>query len=351
MHIGGNLVETGSGGLALTVSGDKVLARTFSGGAADLDTLVVDAAQYVYSQFQPALWALHLVNAGRCPEAIAFIRSAYAGVTGLNRAMLLNAWANCVQEVDSSPASRHTALEMYREAIKADPDYMAPHVNEATELARSGDEEGAWQLMKGTGVPDAVKRLAAPVVLTNDFGALLGTLTSTLSSDRAANAPDIALLQVRLHDPIAAELTLQTIAASDDPLKTAALHFIRGEWDEELGDRTRAAAEMEAHDAALPDPAKRAAGAGMFTMFEGIDDDSCQIALIEEMAGHPDKADAILADQAAARFVDCQRFRGNVLDHRGDWAGAQQAYAQSVALRPGLTRRLLLLGRRAGAPR
>ncbi len=35
-------------------------------------------------------------------------------------------------------------------------------------------------------------------------------------------------------------------------------------------------------------------------------------------------------------LVDCQRFRGDILDHRGDWAGAQQAYAQSVALAPDL---------------
>jgi tetratricopeptide (TPR) repeat protein len=299
LHIGGSLVETESAGLALTVSGDKIAPRTFSGGAADLDTLVVDAARYVYSQFQPAVWAVHLENAGRCPEAIAFIKSVYTEVGGLDRAMLLNAWANCVQEVDPSLASWHTALQMYRKAIETDPDYMAPHVNEATGLARSGDEEGAWRLMKAT-------------ILA------------------------IALLHVRLHDPVAAELTLQTVAASDNRIDTATLHFIRGELAFEFGDRTLAAEEIEANEAAQTDATRRALAASMLSMLDGIDDDSCQIALIEELAGHSEKADSILADRATAHFVDCQRFRGDILDHRGDWTGAQQAYAQAVALAPDL---------------
>jgi tetratricopeptide (TPR) repeat protein len=60
----------------------------------------------------------------------------------------------------------------------------------------------------------------------------------------------------------------------------------------------------------------------------------CWIAPAEEMAGHPDKADAAL--KAGGHFVDCWRFRGDILDHRGDWAGAQRAYAAAVGLAPDL---------------
>jgi len=35
-------------------------------------------------------------------------------------------------------------------------------------------------------------------------------------------------------------------------------------------------------------------------------------------------------------FVDCERFRGDILDHRGDWPGAQKAYSAAVALGPDL---------------
>jgi tetratricopeptide (TPR) repeat protein len=35
-------------------------------------------------------------------------------------------------------------------------------------------------------------------------------------------------------------------------------------------------------------------------------------------------------------FVDCYRFHGDILDHRGDLAGAKTAYADAVALAPDL---------------
>jgi tetratricopeptide (TPR) repeat protein len=60
----------------------------------------------------------------------------------------------------------------------------------------------------------------------------------------------------------------------------------------------------------------------------------CWVAPAEEAAGHPDKADAVL--NAAGRFVDCYRFRADILDHRGNWPGAQAAYAQAVAIAPDL---------------
>ena len=61
---------------------------------------------------------------------------------------------------------------------------------------------------------------------------------------------------------------------------------------------------------------------------------SCWIAPVEEAAGHPAKADAVLA--SAGTYVDCYRFRADIFDGRGDWRGAQKAYAQAVALAPDL---------------
>jgi tetratricopeptide (TPR) repeat protein len=67
------------------------------------------------------------------------------------------------------------------------------------------------------------------------------------------------------------------------------------------------------------------------TNFPGYD---CWIAPVEEAAGHPNKADAVIA--AGGSYVDCYRFRGDVLDGRGDWPGAQQAYTAAAALAPDL---------------
>ena len=40
--------------------------------------------------------------------------------------------------------------------------------------------------------------------------------------------------------------------------------------------------------------------------------------------------------KTAGTFVDCYRFRADILDGRGDWVGAQKAYADAVALAPDL---------------
>ena len=40
--------------------------------------------------------------------------------------------------------------------------------------------------------------------------------------------------------------------------------------------------------------------------------------------------------KAAGSYVDCYRFRADILDRRGDWSGAQQLYADAVALAPDL---------------
>jgi tetratricopeptide (TPR) repeat protein len=60
----------------------------------------------------------------------------------------------------------------------------------------------------------------------------------------------------------------------------------------------------------------------------------CWIVPAEEAAGHPDKADAIL--KTAGTFVDCYRFRADILAGRGDWLAARKAYAEAVALAPDL---------------
>ena len=92
----------------------------------------------------------------------------------------------------------------------------------------------------------------------------------------------------------------------------------------EAGDLATALAEIEAYGIAYSNPAVSTNNAGYH----------CWIAPIEEAAGHPDKADALL--KTAGTYVDCYRFRADILDGRGDWPGAQKAYAEAVALAPDL---------------
>jgi hypothetical protein len=78
LRIDGDLVQTTTGGLALTVRGDGVPASTFVGAAGDLDKLTTQAAEYIYGRAQPSRFAAYLMETGRQKDALAFLPGAYA---------------------------------------------------------------------------------------------------------------------------------------------------------------------------------------------------------------------------------------------------------------------------------
>jgi tetratricopeptide (TPR) repeat protein len=335
LHIGGDLVQTDTGGLALTVRGDNLLPKVFSGGAGDLDKLTAQAAEYIYGQYQPGLFAAYLGNAGRNADAVAFAKAAYATTSAEDRPYLLNQWANALLNIGAPPQA---ALPLYREALKQKPDYWGAYNNVMNSQWLLGDEEGAWR----TG--EAMRRAAGgrpgrapeadyqnPDVLAWNLQAWRAEALADAATDQGvgtnvtAAGPIIADVGVRLHDATDAEFQLQTAQAdAKDPTITAVTHFIHGRLATEAGDGARAAAEMEAFAAAYADPIVSSNYAGYL----------CWVAPAEELAGHPDKADAAL--KAGGHYVDCYRFRGDTLDHRGDWAGAQKTYAAAVAIAPDL---------------
>ena len=142
LHIGGDLVQTDSGGLALTVRGDGVLPKVFSGGAGDLDKLTAQAAEYIYGQSQPALFVTDVSNTGRNAEAVAFAKAAYATTSAKDRPYLLNEWATSLA---NTGATVQATMPLYREALKQKPDYWGAYNNVMNSQWLLGDEEGAWR--------------------------------------------------------------------------------------------------------------------------------------------------------------------------------------------------------------
>src|SRR4030088_1411654 len=78
VHIDGDLIETAAGALALTIRGDGVVPRTFSGASGEFSKLTIAAAEYVYSQAELVPWAYYLQNYQRNEEAIEFCRATLA---------------------------------------------------------------------------------------------------------------------------------------------------------------------------------------------------------------------------------------------------------------------------------
>ncbi|MBV8684723.1 MAG: tetratricopeptide repeat protein [Caulobacteraceae bacterium] len=333
--IEGDLVQTETGGLALTIRGDGVLPKTFEGGGGDLDRLTTQAAEYVYGQSQPSLYATYLMRVGRNAEAVAFAKAAYATDDEADKPYLLTTWANGMQNTGAGPRE---SAPLYAEAVRLKPDFWAGYSNLMNVELLLGDEEGAWRTgeamyQKAGGRPGRARESDyqnADLVNWNLLPWRKAVIADAKAhagggSDVAADAPAIADIDARLHDSADAELQLQTTQAdASDPTIAAMTHFVHGRLAAEAGDVARAAAEMEAFGAAFADPVVSSNYGGY----------NCWIALAEEAAGHPDKADAAL--KAGGHYVDCFRFRGDILDHRGDWAGAQKAYAQAVAIAPDL---------------
>ena len=335
LHIGGDLIVSKSGGLALTVRGDGVPPRVFAGSGDDIDKLTTEAAEYIYGKAEPSRFATYLNNSARYADAIAFCQSMLHVAAVAERPYLLYAWAVAV---DTSGSSIIEALRLYRAALDLKPDYWENYAGIIAAMETAGDEEGAWQAGNAFQKAAGARPGRAPEVLYVPWDWLTWNLqaeraASVADAQRyggfgtwtAAQGPQIADIDWRLHDPEDAERQLQsTVPDSADPTITAMSHFVRGQLAAEAGDTSKALAELEAFGVAYADPIVKATETGY----------NCWLAPLEEKAGHPERADSIL--KTAGSFVDCYRFQADILDHRGDWTGAQRAYQRAVALAPDL---------------
>src|SRR5450631_753539 len=340
-HIDGNLVKTKSGGLALTVRGTRVLPRTFTGEAGDLDQLLTEAGEYVYGQSQPGLWAAYLSNE-RFDKAISFSQASYATVDPSERPYLLDAWANAIAFKGGDGANRE-ALALYREAVRLKPDFWAGYNNIMASLNGLGDEEGAVrtgeQLMKAAGGRPG----RAPEAMYQNYDGALWDFRSeraemiadmelhggvgTTNPNSGAENLTIAGTEVQMHDVEAAALRLKTTPVDEkNPPDVAAAASDRAQLAEEEGDLKTASREWDAFVSLYANPA----------VWTNSPSNICSAALTYEKTGQPAKAEAALNAVGSLTFVDCYRFKGDLLDLRGDWAGAQEWYAKAVKLAPSL---------------
>jgi tetratricopeptide (TPR) repeat protein len=330
IHIEGDLIDT-SAGLVLAVRGSGVPPKTFTGTQEKIDQITLEAAQYIFAQSQPLRWAAYLLTNRRYDDVIAFAQTALPTRDSETQAHLLNDWAVALQ----NKGAALEALDVFRAAVARKPDFWYAWNNIADVLWLLGKEEEAWQFEEEMRKAVGGRPGRAPETAYSTTDALTWNLDSALNGLIAANAvgpysgptvgPQLALLYLLKHDPSAAKTALLTTRRDlNDVTIPAVTHLARGWLAADAGDTAEAARELEefAEAYSLPEVG------GLYPGYQ------CWVAPAEEAAGRPEKADAVLA--SAGSFLDCYRFRGDILDHRGDWVGAQSAYQKAIAIAPDL---------------
>ena len=339
-HIDGDLAQSAGDGLALTVRGTGILPKTFIGEARHLDKLLTQAGEYAYGQSQPGLFAAYLANNDRNDEAIRFSQTAYARADSSERPYVLNYWANAIAGRGADGAMRE-ALPLYREALRRKPDYWTAYNNIMYALNGLGDEEGLVRVSEQLKLAAGGRPGRAPEHEYQNYDRTVWDLPAeraeaiadveshsgigTTGSAGGAENLQVAQYEVQMHDVEAATLRLNTTPVDAKYVPDVAqATFVRALLAEERNDPEAAAREWDAYVEAYANPSVRTNDPHTI----------CFAAPSYEKTGQSAKAEAALNAVGALTLVDCYRFRGDILDLRGDWPNAQAWYAKAVKLAP-----------------
>lgn len=341
VYIEGDLVSMPAsmpaGAVALSVRGTGLVPKRFIQPDGNPHAAARAAAEYIYGQVRPALWVAYLGTKFRNREAMEFAKAALGRTTGRERARLLDVWATAHL---NETGDFEVALGLLREALRADPKDWGSREGIIEFSRASGHEEEAWRAGEALRATAGGRPGLAPEVRYNVWDQMtwnLGELARAYQADLDTTAGAgtdfgptwafIPMAEALQHDPAAAEHSLALVPISDKAVgEQFAQHWVRALIANERGELPTAAREWQS---ALAD----------YQVTFNLDmapTAPCYAAVALERTGQHAAADAALALPRDRRYVDCLRFRADILDGRGDWAGAQSMYAQSVEIAPDL---------------
>jgi len=200
-----------------------------------LDTLERQAADYIYSQAQPAQWAVYLASAGRNDETIEFAKTAYARTPILDRPRLLDAWGIALSQSNKF----RDAIPLFSQSIAIDPQYFPAYTNLMDAENAIGHEEIGFRV--GQQMEQAAG--GRPGRAKEAYYVNVDRLTWNLEAERAAlvanrdaandaffdQATAVAELDALLHDPESVHLDLATATAKNrSPDSKALEHYAQG---------------------------------------------------------------------------------------------------------------------------
>jgi tetratricopeptide (TPR) repeat protein len=339
LHITGELIQTGSGGLSLTVRGEGVPAASFAGGPDDLSKLTARAAEYVYGRSQPIQFATYLVQAGRYDDAVAFDQDALPRArSDEERTEIANSWGNAYGSLNQTGP----AIEKYRLAMSfatpRTPSWWKAWGNIVGALSANQSEEAGWREARAMlQAVEATPKRERPDLVYLENPAQIGwdlplQLASSIADTKrnggagtmaTLDGPTIADIYALMHDPGHAARYLASSDPNDSVAKAEAL-LLQGYAALDRGDAAAALQPLQAFWTAwLADPNLQ-----YTDNFQG-----CYAGLALGLTGHVKEAEAVFK---RVNWSVCYAFEGDVLAHSGDAAGAEKAWAEGQRLLPDL---------------
>jgi tetratricopeptide (TPR) repeat protein len=342
IHVSGDIVRAAPDGIALTIRGLDVLPKTFAGSSGDLDSLLQQAAEYLYGEANIVAFSYYLDTKKQYRREIEYLQSHIKKASEADRASVLVSWAGAL--VDSEGMSRlPQAKSLMQQAIKIAPRDPLGYRNLGADMALGGDEEGAAGLMETAlraGIEPA--DLYTYADLHYDFQSEKKFSEKNIEDSQGTGTltggqPQfyLAIVSARQHDMETAENFLNSMPidaqSEDDVAEYAGATAMIAADKGNLTDATKAWDQL----LKITDPRVWIDNGtlGLYPLM-------CFAAVDYEKAGMPQKADAAL--DAPKRilgvdsYVDCYRSRGDVLDLRGDWKGAQEWYGKAIKLAPSI---------------
>lgn len=327
-HIGGAVTVSPTGEVSLTIRADGVRGRTFTGPEAEMPRLITEAAEYIYGQFEPQLFASYLLETQRNDDAERFIPEAYARHPG-SRGALAYDWGLLLTG-RGRPAE---AVEKLRLALRYLPkDRQVWEMLIANLFEVEGEEAAARagrqmaRLKDEEGVP---MESAAHLILLQDWTRTVEVAEADVAAtggEGVLGGQEISLADAegRRHDFPGAFRHLAS-ADPDDILTTATRHIVETYRGIARDDHAGALAAAEALDTLWQADQDVA-----FTFYDA----PCFLGLAEGLSGRYRQAEAAFV--RGDRYVACAAFRADVLEAQGKTAEADRQYGVAIRLAPSL---------------
>ncbi len=337
VHIEGELVQSADS-ITLTVRGDDVPAKEFTGRIPEIGKLATQAAEYIYGRSQPLLYAIYLQDSFRYEDAVAFISGAFVRAPADQRARIAHQWAlgygrlnkgaESISKDSLAMALAKPYSEIWWEAWDGKLQSAADSEEDGWRAAKTilAAAAGAWWWDK----PALSSWLADDYELVWDFPMCLQAHLADAETNGGAGVGDLiagpyaASTLVRMHDYAAAE---QYLSASnpDDRFTKSVMLWETGLAALERGDAQAAIPPLEAARKWVAEVMKFDLSAVDFV---------CQLGQAYSMAGR--LHDAIAIFDVGKNLSLCVALKGEALARSGNVPAAKAAWAAGLAAAPDL---------------